>query len=204
MKINNLRLAALLLIFLPSALFISCKKGENDPAISFRSRKARIVGDWKLDKGTNKYTSESFNVTTTFNGTSGTEVTNSITRNFTYIYELSFRKDGTFSYHSSQTFEGATPEIYKFEGQWSFARKNKAGNLKNKESILLTYISGTYTSDGVTSSGSQSKPTDGELYIIDQLDHELMVIKSVSTTSYASNTNVSESKTESELTFVPR
>lgn len=203
MKISIEKFTAILLVCITCTMFSSCKKGENDPAISFRSRKARIVGDWKLDKGTSNYTSGSFKATTTFNGNSGTEVTNSITRNFTYIYELNFRKDGTFSLHNSQTYEGDTPEIYKFEGQWSFVRKNKAGDLKNKESILLTYISGTYTSDGVTSTGSQSKPTEGELYIIDQLEHERLVIKSISNISDSSNGNNNNGSRESELIFIP-
>ena len=31
-------------------IFQSCKKGDNDPAISLRSRDARLIANWKLVK----------------------------------------------------------------------------------------------------------------------------------------------------------
>jgi hypothetical protein len=45
-KVFLVMLAALIVI----PAFQSCKKGENDPAISFRSRDARLIGNWKLVK----------------------------------------------------------------------------------------------------------------------------------------------------------
>lgn len=46
----------------------SCKKGENDPFLSLRSRKARVTGEWKLTKGTVTETDNS-------RGTTNSEVT---------------------------------------------------------------------------------------------------------------------------------
>ena len=41
---------ALLILVLSSILvFDSCKRGENDPFFSFRSRKARVTGDWTFE-----------------------------------------------------------------------------------------------------------------------------------------------------------
>lgn len=46
MKRYVLKLVILLLFV--SSIFSSCKKGEEDPFLSFRSRDARIVGSWQL------------------------------------------------------------------------------------------------------------------------------------------------------------
>lgn len=39
-----------LTLFVLSLLFVSCKKGDGDPSLSFRSRKARISNNWELDR----------------------------------------------------------------------------------------------------------------------------------------------------------
>jgi hypothetical protein len=55
-----------------SSVFVSCKKGENDP-MSLKSRKSRIAGEWKLTAGTETYTSSSgTTTTTTWDGTNTT------------------------------------------------------------------------------------------------------------------------------------
>ncbi|PIP55156.1 MAG: hypothetical protein COX07_01410 [Bacteroidetes bacterium CG23_combo_of_CG06-09_8_20_14_all_32_9] len=51
----------LLLLVIIIVIIPSCKKGDNDPFLSLRSRKARITGEWKLITGTTIYT---FNDTT--------------------------------------------------------------------------------------------------------------------------------------------
>jgi hypothetical protein len=48
----------------------SCRKGEDDPAISLRSRDARLIGEWKLSKYDSKL--EVKNVYTNVGGTSST------------------------------------------------------------------------------------------------------------------------------------
>ena len=39
----------LLIMTLALGMLAGCKKGENDPGISFRSRDARIVGEWEME-----------------------------------------------------------------------------------------------------------------------------------------------------------
>ncbi|KAK6020062.1 hypothetical protein OSTOST_14290, partial [Ostertagia ostertagi] len=46
-----------------------CKKGEDDPIISLRTRKARAEGDWRLVSGTAGYTTKGYNETYDFDGT---------------------------------------------------------------------------------------------------------------------------------------
>ena len=42
---------SMLLLFSFVLIFTGCKKGEDDPFISFRTRKARVTGNWKLAGG---------------------------------------------------------------------------------------------------------------------------------------------------------
>jgi hypothetical protein len=57
---NIFKITLLLLI---GTFFYSCKKGSEDPALSFRSRKARLTGKWV---GTN-YSSEINSITSNTN-----------------------------------------------------------------------------------------------------------------------------------------
>jgi len=143
-------------------------------------------------------------MSTTFNGNSGTEIYDLDTTHFTYTYYLSFKKDGSYSLDFSQTHEGDTTDYYKYQGQWSFIQKNKSGDLKNKESILLSDMSGIFTSGGTTSSGSVSVPIYGELFILDQLENERLVMKFRSDRISAYSGSTSTGFVESELTFIPK
>lgn len=49
MKTNKLFILLGILGLLVS--HIGCKKGENDPTLSLRSRKARLVGKWVFEEG---------------------------------------------------------------------------------------------------------------------------------------------------------
>ena len=113
MKKKIFKLAMLMLG--TTALFQGCKKGADDPFISFRSRAARVEGDWKAT-----WTSDATTVTTSTTGTSstssssevndGTKTTtktttgnqiSTITQNETLVY--SFKKDGTYTSTSTNT-----------------------------------------------------------------------------------------------------
>jgi hypothetical protein len=59
----------------------SCKKGEDDPAISLRSRDARLIGEWKLSKYESKTDVRDAVSYSTVNGNSITQ-TLSITESF--------------------------------------------------------------------------------------------------------------------------
>ena len=69
MKKSLLALVAISVV--ASGTLSSCKKGENDPFLSLRTRKARLVSDWKLKDGhaTRVQQSNSSGVTTTTNWT---------------------------------------------------------------------------------------------------------------------------------------
>ena len=160
---NIFKITLLLLI---GTFFYSCKKGSEDPALSFRSRKARLTGKWV---GTN-YGSEINSTTANTNGqTSSTKETissgetdisiktESGTKTITASGTISFHtleitKDGDYfyslKYSTVATYNDSTPAGVKFtvtkkvsktvnkQGKWAFTGKFN-GN-KNKENILLS------------------------------------------------------------------
>ena len=74
----------------------SCKKGEDDPFISFRSRDARITAKWKLVNYERQSNSSGGSSTSVLNGSILT-VTNSIgSYSYSYSEELEINSDGTY------------------------------------------------------------------------------------------------------------
>lgn len=163
-------LSGLLMLALLAPTFNSCKKGEEDPFLSLKSRDARITGEWELTKieGTQV---ESYGTTTTttytYNGTIYTKANNpGTTTTASGTYELTIDKKGAVSYSETYTPSGETVIIKTGHSTWYWvdADKNKSsvvlnvdGNLfsggiyvveqlKNKEIILLEkydWVSGT-------------------------------------------------------------
>ena len=70
----------------------SCKKGEDDPFISFRSRKARITGEWNLKSGIITIKEQGLEETATYDGTY------QYTPSYTHIYKEKWilNRNGTF------------------------------------------------------------------------------------------------------------
>lgn len=147
-------LAAALLIF-GTMTIVSCKKGENDPALSLKSRTARLVGTWKLVSGeetTMDYDAgnqETWTETITYDGSAYTSVTSfqdvsgTVTNapfTVSYTLEYTFEKDGSFSLTQ---IEDGNSDIDK--GFWYWGGKSKTQELKKKETVVITI---TETNDG--------------------------------------------------------
>lgn len=125
---------------LPLILLTNCKKGADDPAFSFRTRKARVAGDWHIESGSAGMTSKSKNAAPY----SQRFVLNSseLTMTETYqggiptiykgIYSLNvkFEKDGNFD-----MVEALGVNTLRAKGTWRFT--SKGGDEKNKESIVI-------------------------------------------------------------------
>jgi len=133
----------------------ACKKGENDPVLSLKSRTSRLVGTWKLVNGsetTIDYDAgdqETSTSVTTDDGAISTNVftfqdqNGSVTntsQSFTHTLEYTFEKDGSFNY--SDVFDGDS-QIDK--GYWYWSGKSKTQGLKKKEVVVITI---TETNDG--------------------------------------------------------
>lgn len=144
---------------------MSCKKGENDPFISVRSRDARITGTWKLtsmesteiETQSDGSTSTTETSTTTYDGTyinySGeyfnpnTFAMDDTTYSYTYTHEMNIEKDGTYSV---SVLEDGDNEVYTSNWNWMDSKKKKTSiyldsdgvftvdRLTNKE-LVITY-----------------------------------------------------------------
>jgi hypothetical protein len=146
----------------------SCKKGENDPFLSLRSRKARVTGEWKLTKGTVTETDNSGGTTNT-DVTTYTETTSS-SGGFTTQYSetLTIEKDNTFEVVIVEN--GVSNTI---RGNWYFSGKVKDQDLKKKEAIVFSetqYISPTGTTQYAGLYADQ-------ILLMDQLKNKELIFK---------------------------
>jgi len=142
-----------MMVFALSLSFVGCKKGENDPFISLKSRDGRITGTWKLsnvDQSNENTTNSSGKIVSTtttekYDGTNWTSSGFGPANTFPFSYEITIEKDGTWS--SIEIDDGDTKEE---SGYWSWtdSKKNKTGifianafwtidQLKNKEMITI-------------------------------------------------------------------
>jgi len=120
-------------------LFNGCRRGEDDPFISFRSRKARVTGKWKMTsiKRTSNET-DNFGSTTVIFTANGSTYTRTEQKsngtNFSktgiYTYEITFKKDGSYT---GQINEDGN--IANIEGKWNFT--GGVGDMKDKSQITL-------------------------------------------------------------------
>ncbi|MBK9478404.1 MAG: hypothetical protein IPN99_06110 [Bacteroidetes bacterium] len=152
-----------LVVLAAAAVLPACKKGEEDPFLSLRSRKSRVAGEWTVESREEKVTtskvSPSVNSTstetTTINGSTYTynytSGSNTTTINGTVgTYKVTFEKDGawksTYEYTTVFTF-GTSPfttvetTLTKIEssGIWNFL--GKVGDAKNKENLSVSTTS---------------------------------------------------------------
>ncbi|MBN8701670.1 MAG: hypothetical protein J0M08_01270 [Bacteroidetes bacterium] len=128
-------------------LFDSCKKGENDPFLSLRSRKARLVGEWKLTAGEETYTSSnsvsSTTTSRTYDGSNRTSTTNGSSSTTAYVESWTFEKDGTYKM-SANGGSGAGVWTIEESGTWNFM--GGVGEEKKKSQIILYTLSYKETS----------------------------------------------------------
>lgn len=174
-KLKQLFLISIIIVF----AFPSCKKGENDPFLSLRSRKARLTGEWELKAGTLTFTDISGSWTTTYNGTTATSPSG------TYLYteKWSIKKDGSFEL--TNNFDG---DISTTKGYWSFGDKVKGMDLKNKESVIFRVTSETYVNNGNTNTGTYTGTSCPVFtYNIIELKNKVMAIKVEGTDTWSTN-----------------
>lgn len=158
----------LILLALSSlTIIVACKKGENDPFFSLKSRTNRLVGEYDLTEWTTDRTFKledvqtgayhsTFSInggtieTTDFSGSNPITITESVAMQKAYF---EFKKDGTWhyvlAYESSYSEEinfglverfDYLETVYQFcEGKWDFAHR-EPGDSKNKERLMLSSV----------------------------------------------------------------
>jgi hypothetical protein len=139
---------AVVLVLSVCTILPGCRKADNDPFISLRSRKARLCGEWKVTSGSGTSTEiawsgSSTTATWTFDGSQHS--TKDQFGNVTTVprtIEYSFSKEGTFT--MKETDNGTT---YSIEGRWDF--NGGEGEAKSKTEVVLFY---TKVTEGGTTS----------------------------------------------------
>lgn len=120
----------------------SCKKGDNDPFLSLKSRDARITGTWELSTEYSQsrqgytydgVTTESINSTNYENGMS-IYVSDSYTDTSIYTMTMNINKDGSALY----TYTGEEEEDSQ-SGTWFWSNntKKKTGIVINGDDYLI-------------------------------------------------------------------
>jgi hypothetical protein len=121
------------------SLFIGCKKGEGDPFISLRSRKARMANDWKLKSciweynrltATGKPINEIIEVA---NGSLADNYTDSSgTTKFSIPFSMQLSTDKKGGFILKETISN---QVFKAAGNWDFALG--VGSAKSKEDLYM-------------------------------------------------------------------
>ena len=172
----------LLLAFGAESMLTSCRKGDNDPAISLLPRRTRLLGDWKLTGGEYKRTSNDTLITTTYSESAATTFHPiNGTSQVSYTSEIRFENDGKFSEKTVITRPGSEPEVYSSSGRWNFMNRNTSQDLKTKEALMIsteTYIeAGPGTCNcTITASG----PEAAAVWVLDQLKNKEIRVKNES------------------------
>lgn len=186
-KLLTFGLTALLI----TSSIISCKKGDNDPFLSLKSRTARVSADWTITNEETTinehytpfvdsiYIDSSVAINATYDGTkliTRTTITlpdtviNLADTSF-YTNKFTIKKDGTYS----QTIKYKNNlDLITTEGTWIFLGKSKINKLKKKEAILLTTTK-TIISDGNVTNVLDYVNLDGSTLVIDQLKSGEMI-----------------------------
>lgn len=154
----------------------SCKKGENDPALSLSSRKARISGEWNVSSYDADYHdadgSDSWHSTEKFDGTKITSTWSQTVSGVTTsgngtdvvtvsLFDFTIEKDGNYTMNrnwvtvSSGTdwwgndYTSTETSTWTESGSWSFIGKAKDA-YKNKERVVFNTTSSVGTSQTTT------------------------------------------------------
>lgn len=189
----------LLALAVLATTFSACKKGEDDPALSFRSRKARVVGEWKMTNFKYSSTSSSsssnssyvmsgdgstYTATETDDGTPSSSIG-------TLSWQWTFEKDGKYKF--TQTYDG---DIYTSAGTWNFT--SGVGDLKKNSQITYSELSSiTQSSTSPATTNTWTGNYVDEVYDLKELRNKKMVWYRKITNTYSGNTDTDEI----EITF---
>jgi len=186
------KIFSVLLMLTLCIVAIQCKKGEDDPLISLRSRKARVTGDWSLTSGTmtggyrTGNLSSTSSVIMTQNAYSGTYTyvngswSQTNTQAGIYKYSITFNKDGSFT--STEIFD---TDIVIVSGTWNFT--DGIGDSKKREQIVLFLKSSTGISGSTTLSYTGNKVY--MTFNIKELRNKKMVLTRTETETSGTDSN---------------
>ncbi len=202
--------------------FNNCKKGEGDPTISLKSRKARLEGSWNIDNYTKNFNiSGSTNVTNseTYQGTTMTQMYNSsyssagtetVNDNLITIVSTETNQYTDFStgspYNEKRTKNGTGNAVatIEFSKDGTFSRTIEYTGLNFVINVEYTGVGLTF-SQVINSTERRVEKTNGTWEFMGKVDNEyknkerilLKLGTSIIENSYSDNLGVTNSRTES-------
>lgn len=177
----------LILIGMMGLLFslIGCKKGENDPTLSLRSRKARLVGKWVLEEG-NMTLNENYKATQSSQGYSQTiNQTTLINSTFNSGTLMETYSETHTSGGQTATLQYAMNQIHKetleFNKDQSFEMLITSNGTLNYSGTAMT-VSLNNTLKGSWAFGKKNKETDvkNKETVILTLDDYILTMTTIS------------------------
>lgn len=173
--------ALLLTLTVFSLVWVSCKKGADDPGLSFRSRTNRLTNDWKLRSGTVMIKtfppnggSYQTNINYSEGGVYNVVRTDGYTEKGNYEIELRIFKDGRFAKEHNETPSDRTRGTSTEEGTWHFS--GGGGNVKKKELLALYKEKSTFISQNTTLNTTINY-NGGNLFEITRLANNELVLE---------------------------
>lgn len=156
----------------------SCRKGEEDPAISLRSRKARLVGDWKLTEGKTDQTQNGSLSTTTYDGTNEITTSNGQSDTTGFTNNMTFNSDGTYQSvtvtTTSFSFWGITSTTTTTtteDGTWDF--NSGIGDEKAKTKVLIHPTKSVEVAVTSSSTSGTTTTTNTDVYTSNTFDYSM-------------------------------
>lgn len=160
-----------------------CRKTEDDPLLSLRSRKARLTGTWDA---TNYYElQQSFrnglqSSSSIVNG-DGSKYYSTINNNkdsgILYL-QYTFKRDGSFEY-----FYNKDQAVTTIKGNWDF--NEGVGKEKSKTRILLTYKESSF--NGTKYTYDQNNMIVDQLELLELRNNKMILSKELTSTSTLNN-----------------
>ncbi len=181
---NTLRY--IMLITLSLLVFMGCKKGEEDPLISFKSRESRLKGEWYLESGSSTTSTGLSTTTKTFTSSMITITVDGQTNTYSHTEKLEFLKDNVFK---STKIHDNNSEISK--GYWAFM-EGYGDEISNKECVI-TRISSLSTPNTIQSFTGDNMPIN--IMRFKKLTNKELIIEVVGTTTDSESSTISVLKT---------
>ena len=195
--------------------FQSCKKGENDPALSFKSRTARLKGDWSLSSKavtlTDASNSGSISLSTiTVNGNyaggseniiinTGSSSFNTLVRK--YDFDITFDEEGAYKYtlniyrptgNANQPYQNY---VYISTGVWAWLDQGK-----DKLGLSLSSDFQPEIPDTLNPGTLLPYNVDGS-YLVDKLASDEVVLKRAGQFTTTIDTVVTNTTFDGTFTF---
>ena len=173
-------------LLLAATVLDSCKKGEGDPALSLRSRKGRLSGDWKMTTGSmDHYKSNTIIIDNTYDGSNVTSVQTvnpfpAQTTTSAFTLEWKIEKDGTFESIEVQG-SGSNAQTTDLKGTWNFT--GSIGDAKKKDHVIFYVLTETVTNSSGTTTTNYTGDQNSMVVELNTLRNKELVTKTTSTDS---------------------